>query len=105
MEYMLNPTLIMLVPALNVLGLYLKGKGVIDGRGITTYPKQKVKPKYLPMILFCVAVVFCIVNNFCTLDFEGWRLVAQSLSTGLTQGLICTGVSVFGYDLVKGLKK
>ena len=105
MEYILTPSLLVVIPALNVLGLWIKGKKTIDMFGEATYPHSLVKPKFIPLVLFSIAVLVCIATSLTSLELEGWKLILQSVTNGLTQGLICTGVSVFGYDLVKGLKK
>lgn len=103
MNELLRPALLILVPALNAVGLYIKGKKVIDDKGEDTYPNQKVKGNMIPLVLLGLAILFCVVENLTTSSLLGWRLVMHSLSTGSIEGLVCTGVAVFGYDVIKGV--
>lgn len=105
MNELLRPALLILVPALNAVGLYIKGKKVVDENGKDTYPNQKIKGNMIPLVLLGLAVLFCVVDNLTSSGLLGWRLVVHSLSTGAMEGLVCTGVAVFGYDMVKGVAK
>ena len=105
MNELIRPTLLILIPALNTLGVWLKGKKVTDTNGIVRYPKQKVPSHIIPFVLLGTAIVFCIIENLVSGSLLGWRLILNSLSTGAVEGLVCTGIAVFGYDVIKGVTK
>lgn len=101
----IRPALLILIPALNVLGIWLKGTKGTNADGTVSYPNQRVKSKNIPLILLIIAILFCIVSNLVNADLMGWRLILNALTVGSIEGLVCTGVSVLGYDIIKGKAK
>ena len=106
MEKFLRPELLVLFPVLNGLGVWLKGKMVLDQFGEKTYPKAKIASKFIPIFLVCFAVFVCTVYGFISTEYTGWRMILDAVvMTGIVQGVLVTSVSVLGYDVLKGVKE
>lgn len=77
-EYILDKALI-LIPVLNIIGMLLKGI-------------EKIPDKYIPLILLAFGVLGAIALTGVSAD-------------SVIQGVLVTGVSVYGNQIVKQLKK
>ena len=75
--------LLLLVPALYGLGMMLKHMEVIND-------------KFIPVILTVVSVVLSLLV---VLSMDG--VSAQSVFTGIVQGILCAAVTVYGNQLYK----
>ena len=78
LEYILDKALI-LIPVLNIIGMLLKGI-------------EKIPDKFIPLILLVFGVLGAIA------------LVGVSADS-VIQGVLVTGVAVYGNQVVKQLKK
>jgi hypothetical protein len=83
----IKPELLVLVPALYVIGMMLKKSKRVDDRMI-------------PAILGEVGMVLAMI----------WAISTEGLSgigvfTGLTQGILCAGMAVYTNQLVKQSRK
>lgn len=78
LEYVLDKALI-LVPVLNIIGLLLKGI-------------EKIPDKFIPLILLVFGVLGAVALAGASVD-------------SVIQGVLVTGVAVYGNQLVKQLKK
>ena len=83
----IQPELLVLVPVLVVLAEALK------------YPFEKYR-NYIPLILTGAGVLMATMY---TIGHYGVGLIP--IFTAITQGIICAGMAVYGYEIVKGLKK
>lgn len=78
LEYILDKALI-LIPVLNILGMLLKGI-------------EKIPDKFIPLIL----LVFGVLGAVALAGFSADAVI---------QGVLVTGVAVYGNQVVKQLKK
>lgn len=74
---LIKPALLVLVPVLNAIGLWLKGKKHFDAEGAVTYPLAKVKSKFIPFILLAIAVVIATIYDFIVSPYHGWRMACN----------------------------
>ena len=85
-EY-IRPELLILIPALNVFGFIIK--------------TMQIKDKHIPLILgFSSIILSCVwvMGN-------GGDNVLHALFTGVVQGVLCAGASVYGHQVFKQYKK
>ena len=91
MEYLteyLKPELLVLVPVLYFIGMGLKkSEGVPD--------------KHIPALLGFCGMVLAAVYVIATGELGSWRDVLLAVFTGVTQGVLCAGASVYVDQLVK----
>lgn len=78
LEYILDKALI-LIPVLNIIGMLLKGI-------------EKIPDKFIPLILLAFGVL-------------GTIALAGVSADSVIQGVLVTGVAVYGNQIVKQLKK
>lgn len=85
MEYMefIKAEFLAFVPALYVIGMFIKNT-------------DKIKDKYIPLILSGISVVLCcgystVVNG----------LSATNMITAFVQGILCTAAAVYTNQLIK----
>lgn len=83
----IKPELLILVPVLYLFGLALK--------------KSELRDKYIPWLLGAVAVLLSLVLVFATSALSGWQSVLLAAFSGVTQGVLCAGASVYVNQLVK----
>lgn len=87
----IKPELLVLIPVLYLLGNALKSSTVAD--------------KLIPCILGATSVVLCLIFIVSTSDFNGWKETLMCLFSGITQGVLCAGASVYVNQLVKQTSK
>lgn len=98
MESMIKPALLILVPILNAIGQWLKGRKMPDG----SYQNAKVETNVIPVILIVVSILVAVVYGFIASTYQGWRLVLDAVvMTGLLQGSLVAFVSMGVYDTVR----
>lgn len=98
----LRAELLILIPLLNTIGFYLKGKKSTDASGVATYPNAVVKTKHIPLILICAAVAIATVYGFVTSAYTGWRMVLDAVvMTGMLQGTLAACAAMGLYDTAK----
>lgn len=80
-EY-IKPELLLLVPVCYISGVTLK--------------KSKVfKNEYIPFILGFIGITLSLLYLFATSDIIGAKGVAMLIFSGITQGILCSGASVY----------
>ena len=83
----IKPELLILIPVLYLLGVALK--------------KSQVKDKLIPWILGGSAIVLALIYIAATAAFTGWQSILLGVFSGVTQGALCAGASVYVNQLVK----
>lgn len=83
----IRPELLILVPVLFLLGAGLK--------------KSQVKDKHIPWLLGAASVVLSFLFIAATSDIAGWKEIFLAIFSGITQGVLCAGASVYVNQLVK----
>ena len=86
MDY-IKPELIVLAIALYFIGMGLK--------------KSQVKDKWIPYILGAVGVTLAFVYVIATSDLSTAQGVLLAVFGGVTQGILCAGMSVYVNQLIK----
>lgn len=95
MENLLNyvkPELIVVAIALYFIGAALKSSNVI-------------KDTYIPLILGIMGVILSVIWVLATTQIVGYQSVLMAIFTGITQGFIVAGLSVYVNQLVKQFGK
>ena len=87
MEY-IRPELLVLVAVLYIVGKALKAS-------------QDVKDKHIPLILGGAGVFLAMLWVVATGSFDGVQSIALGLFTGIVQGVLVAGCSVYANQLVK----
>lgn len=85
-EY-IKPELIVLVPALCLIGLFLK--------------KSRCPDNFIPLLLGGIAVIFSFVRIISDLETVNYKTVFASVFSGFTQGILVAGCSVYINQLYK----
>lgn len=83
----IKPELLVLIPVLYLLGAALKKSSVAD--------------KYIPMLLGVVSIFLSLLFIASTFVLNGWKDVLMAIFSGITQGILCAGASVYVNQLVK----
>lgn len=84
----IKPELLVLVPALYFVGTMLKSA-------------QDVKDKYIPLILGACGIVLATAYVTASALPKAAATVLMALFTGITQGILCAGCSVYVHQLIK----
>lgn len=87
----IKPELLILIPVLYLFGVALK--------------KSTVEDKKIPWILGCVSVILCLMFIISTSVIKGYQETFMALFTGITQGILCAGASVYVNQLIKQASK
>ena len=87
LEY-ISPELLILIPALYIVGLALK-------------KTHRIKDEYIPLSLGIVSILLCCLHVVATSAVSGWRSVIMALFTGIVQGILCAGACVFTHQTIK----
>ena len=91
MQY-IKPELMILAAVCYVLGLLLKRS-------------ERVKDKTIPVVLGVFATVCATLYVFGVSDVSTAAEVLGCLFTGITQGVLCAGLAVYGDQIIKQSKK
>lgn len=83
----ISPELMILIPVLYVVGMIVKRT-------------ERVSDKFIPLILGGVGIVVSWVYEFMTLGFG-----FEAIFAGIVQGILLAGVTVYGNQIVKQVKK
>ncbi len=83
----IKPELLVLIPVLYLLGVALKKSATAD--------------KFIPWILGGVSIFLSVVFVMATCELAGWRPVFLAIFSGITQGILCAGASVYANQLKK----
>ena len=87
----IKPELLVLIPVLYLFGMALKKSSVAD--------------KHIPWLLGVVSVVLCLMFIAATSVINGWQEALMSVFSGVTQGVLCAGASVYVNQIVKQSSK
>lgn len=79
----IKPELLVLIPVCMLLGAFIK-------------ETDKIKDKYIPMILGLFAVILAAI---CVTAMEGFSLMG--IFTSITQGILVAGTAVYVHQLYK----
>lgn len=97
----LKPALLILVPILNTLGFWLKGKKVETYKG-NTYPNARIETGKIPIVLIIISCIVSIIYGFIVSPYMGWRMILDAVvMTGLLQGTLVAFVSMGVYDTLR----
>ena len=87
----IKPELIVLIPVLYLVGMALKKSNVLD--------------KHIPWLLGSVAITLSLLFVGATSTISGYKEFLTAIFTGLTQGVLCAGASVYANQIVKQTNK
>lgn len=87
-----KPELIVVAVALYFLGMALK-------------QAQRVKDKYIPLILGGVSIVLCAIWVLATSEIGNGQQVAMAVFTAITQGILVAGLSTYVDQIKKQVHK
>ncbi len=83
----IRPELLILIPVLYLYGVALK--------------KSQVADKHIPWLLGVASVVLSFLFIAATSEIAKWQEVLMAVFSGLTQGVLCAGASVYVNQLMK----
>lgn len=89
-EY-IKPELLILIPAMNILGYIIK--------------KSEITDKYIPLILMSVSILLSMIYLLSTSDLSTVQAVVYAVFAAVTQGILASGTAVGANQLVKQLKE
>jgi len=64
-----------------------------------------IQDKHIPLLLGIVGIILACVWVCATSALSGPQQVLMALFTGITQGILCAGASVYANQLIKQHKK
>ena len=88
----IKPELLILVPVLYVIGNWLVGLAA-------------VKNKYIPLLLGAFGILLSLIYILAASQITTWRGAALAVFTGVTQGILAAGCSVYVDQILKQSKK
>ena len=91
LEEFIKPELLILIPALYVIGMGLK--------------KSKLSDTLIPAILGAISIVLSSAWVTATCDISTLKHAAYALFVSVTQGILCAGASVYFNQLQVQSKK
>ena len=87
----IKPELLVLIPVLYLYGVGLK--------------KSQVADKYIPVLLGIASVVLSFMYIVATSILNGWQEILMAIFSGITQGVLCAGASVYVNQIIKQSSK
>ena len=91
LEEFIMPEVIALIPVLYLLGNAIKA--------------SKISDKHIPWMLGAISVFLCLLFIAATSEINGWKEVLMAIYSGVTQGILCAGASVYANQIVKQIGK
>ena len=82
------PELLVLVPVLFFVGIGLKWN-------------QKVPDKWIPSLLGGLGIFMALLWIVATREMNGYQDILMAIFSGITQGILCAGCSVYVDQLIK----
>ena len=92
MQNYIKPELLVLIFVLYFIGIGIKNT-------------EKIKNKYIPIILGCIGIIISAIYVVATSDFNGYKTVFMGVFTAIVQGVLVAGASVYINELIKQNKK
>ena len=90
-EEFIMPEVIALIPVLYLIGTAIKSSNISD--------------KHIPWMLGAISVVLCLLFIVATSEINGWKETLMAIYSGVTQGILCAGASVYANQIVKQIGK
>ncbi len=87
----IKPELLVLIPVLYLLGNAFKG--------------SEIPNKHIPWLLGFTSVVLSTLFIAATTPFSAWKETFLVVFSGVTQGVLCAGASVYVNQIIKQLGK
>ncbi|MBE7034824.1 MAG: hypothetical protein E7402_01695 [Ruminococcaceae bacterium] len=87
LKEMIKPELFVLVPVLYFFGAALKRSQLAD--------------KHIPWVLGIVAMAMGLIYVLATESLSTWQEILLAIFSGITQGVLCAGASVYVNQIVK----
>lgn len=84
----IRPELLVLIPVLYLIGVALKSNTNFDN-------------KYIPIALGITSIALCIIETVSMSVMIDFHEVLGAVFTGITQGVMCAGASVYINQIVK----
>lgn len=84
----IKPELLTLVPVLYFIGMGLK-------------KMDSTTDKYIPALLGAAGIVLATLYVLATGVLSNWQTVVLAVFTGITQGILCAGATVYINQLIK----
>lgn len=83
----IKPELLVLIPVLYILGKIIK-------------KTKKIKDNYIPLSLGIIGIILASIYNISTSSVCTIRCFLMCLFVGVTQGILCAGMSVYANQLI-----
>lgn len=73
--------------------------------GTAVKKTEKIRDKYIPLILGAAGILLCGIWVLATSELTGFRCVAMAVFTSVVQGILVAGLSIYADQVVKQMKK
>ena len=84
----IKPELLVLIPVLYLIG--------------SAFKKSSMEDKYIPICLGLISILLSLAFVAATAsDIYGWQEALMALFSGITQGVLCAGASVYINQIIK----
>ena len=91
-EQFIRPELLVLVPVLFIVGAFIKkALGGIDNR-------------YIPLMLGFIGIALAVIWVLATMPTKTKEEILLAVFTGVVQGILCAGASVYGHQIIAQAK-
>lgn len=88
----IKPEILILVPVLYFIGVMIKNTLLI-------------KDKFIPLTLGVTGIVLSVIWVLATTDINGTKDIFMAVFTAITQGVLCSGASVYVNQVIKQSQK
>ena len=87
----IKPELLILIPVMYLVGVALK--------------KSQIADKNIPLTLGAISVILSYLFIISTSNIDGYQDAIMAVFSGLTQGILCAGASVYVNQVIKQSNK
>lgn len=88
----IKPELLVLIPVLYFIGFAIKSTLVI-------------KDKFIPITLGLIGIILSVIWVLATTEFYSTQDIFMAIFVAITQGMLCSGASVYVNQLIKQSQK
>lgn len=88
----IKPEILILVPVLYFIGVMIKNTLLI-------------KDKFIPLTLGIIGIVLAVMWVLATTDINNTKDIYMAVFTAVTQGVLCSGASVYVNQVIKQSQK
>jgi uncharacterized membrane protein len=88
----IKPEILILVPVLYFIGVMIKNTLLI-------------KDKFIPLTLGITGIVLAVIWVLATTDINNAKDIYMAVFTAITQGILCSGASVYVNQIIKQSQK